>query len=360
MRHHKCGIPKNIDKKIPGSFLFIIPVFVISFNSFLFFSCVRAEPARMEFILGTICSVNLYGLGSESVYNEIFGRLREIENLMSVNIPSSEISRINAAAGIEPVRVSEETFNVIKRAVYFARLSEGAFDPSIGPVVILWGIGSGSERVPASGEIAELLPLVNWRNIELDEEAKTVFLTQCGMSLDLGAIAKGYAADEAAAIVKKALISRALIDLGGNIIITGEKKDASPWRIGVQNPEKQRGTALGYLQITAAPNESKTVVTSGTYERYFENDGIRYHHLFNPPLGYPAQNGLISVTVTADVSMDADALSTAVFVLGFEKGFALIESLDGIEAVFVFEDRSVRTTAGADFTLTDKTYFIKK
>ncbi|MCL2267095.1 MAG: FAD:protein FMN transferase, partial [Treponema sp.] len=113
-------------------------------------------------------------------------------------------------------------------------------------------------------------------------------------------------------------------------------------------------------QITAAPNESKTVVTSGTYERYFENDGIRYHHLFNPPLGYPAQNGLISVTVTADVSMDADALSTAVFVLGFEKGFALIESLDGIEAVFVFEDRSVRTTAGADFTLTDKTYFIKK
>ena len=340
--------------------------FLIPHSSFLIIlliSCSQTEPSRAEFALGTVCSVNLYEHGSKNLYDEIFNKLREIENLMSVNISSSDISRINAAAGKEPINVSEETFSVIKNAVYFARLSGGAFDPSIGPVVSLWGIGSGSEHIPGRQEIEKLLPLVNWRNIELHEDTRSVFLTEIGMALDVGAIAKGYAADAAAEIVKSAGTKRALIDLGGNIIIAGIKPDKSPWKVGVQNPFKQRGESIGYLQITMPQNTSlplKTIVTSGVYERFFEKDGIRYHHIFSPSLGYPVQNGLLSVTVTADISMDADALSTAAFVLGYEKSADLIDSLAGAEAVFVFEDRSVRLTSGADFTLTDSSYRVIK
>ena len=336
----------------------------------------------MEFALGTLCSVNLYEQGSENLYSEIFDRIRETENLMSVNIPSSDISRINAAAGITPVHIHEETFNVIKNAVYFAQISGGAFDPSIGPIVSLWGIGNddsrragnfasntvnftASSRIPDREKIEELLPLVNWRNIELYEDTGSVFLTQAGMALDLGAIAKGYAADEVVKIVEKAGIKRALIDLGGNIIAAGIKKDKKPWRVGIQSPDEARGEAIGYLQITtktALAEQSlpvKTIVTSGTYERFFEEDGIRYHHIFDPSLGYPVKNGIVSVTVIADISRDADALSTAAFVLGYEKGSALIESAAGAQAVFVFEDRSIRLTSGADFILTDNIYVIE-
>lgn len=343
-----------------GSFWFVLKILVL----IIFFSCSQIEPSHTEFALGTVCSVNLFEQGSKTLYDEIFNRICEIENLMSANIRSSDISRINAAAGIQPVNVSEETFFVIKSAVYIAMLSNGAFDPTIGPVVSLWGIGSAGEHIPYNYEIENLLSLVNWRNIELNESANSVFLTKHGMELDLGAIAKGYAADAASDIVKKAGIKRALIDLGGNIIIAGEKKDKSPWRVGLQNPYKTRGETIGYLQITM-PQDSqsltvKTVVTSGVYERFFEAEGNRYHHIFSPSLGFPVQNGLVSVTVTADVSMDADALSTAAFVLGYEKGSALIESLAGIEAVFVFEDRSVRLTSGADFILTDNTFSLKQ
>ena len=349
----------------------IIPCLFAVNIFFIFYSCLQAEPARSEFTLGTLCSVNLYEQGNNDVYKEIFDRIREIENLMSVNIPSSDISLINAAAGIAPVKVHEETFNVIKNAVYYARLSDGAFDPSIGPIVSLWGIGNDEPRheqlthVPGREEIEKLLPLVNWHFIRLYEDTSSVFFIHEGMALDLGAIAKGYAADEAAKIIERAGIKRALIDLGGNIIVAGVKKDRKPWRVGVQSPDKARGETIGYLQITTLTAEQeeslpvKTIVTSGTYERFFEENGIRYHHIFDPSLGYPVQNGIISVTVIADVSMDADALSTAAFVLGYERGSALVESITGTEAVFVFDDKSIRQTSGANFILTDKTYNIK-
>ena len=318
---------------------------------FFFSSCSRQESSRIELALGTVCAVSLFDNGQKSVYNDIFSRIREIENLMSVNIPSSDVSRINAAAGIEPVIVHEDVFKVIERAKYFAFLSGGAFDPSVGPIVSLWGIGGEDQRVPSQDEIDHALPLVNYRYIELDSEKRGVFLTQSGMALDLGAIAKGYAADEAAVIARRAGVKRAKIDLGGNIILIGTKKDKTPWRVGVQNPAQGRGSVLGILQVT-----EKTIVTSGVYERFFEEDGIRYHHIFDPSTGKPVKNNLLSVTLITDVSMDADALSTAVFVMGYEAGGKLLELFPGTEAVFVFEDKSVKTTQGVNFTLTDRTY----
>ena len=273
---------------------------------------------------------------------------------MSVNIPSSDISRINDNAGIAPVIVHEDTFNVIKRALFFAQASGGAFDPSVGPLVTLWGINGDNPAVPSREEIDRTLPLINWRNIIQDDETQSVFLTRRGMALDLGAIAKGFAADEAAKIIKKEKITRAKIDLGGNIIMLGERKDRRPWRVGIQNPGESRGSIIGVLQVP-----EKTIVTSGVYERYFEENGIHYHHLFSPSLGHPAQNRLLSVTVITDVSMDADALSTAIFVLGYDKGSDLLRSFPGTQAIFVFEDKSVRITDGLDFTITDKAYYIE-
>ena len=329
------------------------------FCLFLFFiliisSCARTESSRAEFALGTVCQITLFDRANERVYQNVFARIREIENLMSVNIPGSDVSRVNAAAGMEPVQVREDVYTVIERALYFAEISGGAFDPSVGPLVSLWGIGGDNPRVPKREEIDEALSLTNWRDIELDPVTRTVFLKRRGMALDLGAIAKGYAADEAAAIIKNSGIERAIIDLGGNIVILGENKDKRPWRVGIQNPLEKHGVYMGVLQIT-----ERTVVTSAMNERFFEKDGRRYHHILSTSDGYPAENGLLSVTIIAHNSMDADALSTTVFVLGYERGKELIESLPETEAVFILNDSNVRITQGANFTLTDQTFSLE-
>ena len=323
----------------------------------IIFSCTKTESSRAQFALGTVCHITLFEQGRDKVYNDVFARIREIENLMSVNIPSSDICRVNAASGIEPVRVHEETFTVIQRALYYAKLSGGGFDPSVGSLVSLWGIGSDTPRVPYQEKIDETLPLVNWRDIEIDPVTRSVFLKRRGMALDLGAVAKGYAADEAAAIIKNAGIERAIVDLGGNIVTLGQRSDKNPWRVGVQNPglNKGRGDYIGVLQVT-----EKSVVTSGVYERFFEEKGRRYHHIFLPESGYPVENDLLSVTIIARNSIDADALSTSIFVLGYERGRELIDSLPETEAVFIFNDASVRKTSGANFSLTDKTFRLEE
>jgi thiamine biosynthesis lipoprotein len=314
----------------------------------------RKEPSsQAEFVLGTVCTVNLYDQGRSGVYREIFDRLREIEDRMSVTLPGTELDRINANAGIGPVAVHADVFEVLEMAVRYAELSGGGFDPTIGPLVSLWNIGGDEPRLPSQEEIDALLPLVNWRDLELDREGLTVFLKKPGMALDLGAIAKGYAADEAAEILRKNRIKRAIIDLGGNILTYGEKRDRSPWRVGVQNPLDSRGVYIGIVEI-----REQTVVTSGVYERFFEAAGVRYHHILSPADGYPVRNSLLSVSIVTGRSVDADALSTAVFVLGYERGKALVESLEGIGVVFVFEDRSIRICGGAGFILTDESYRI--
>jgi len=318
----------------------------------LFFAgCARAEPSRAEFVMGTVCSVTLYDQAKTQVYRDIFSRLREIEDRMSFNLTDSDIARVNAAAGIAPVQVHDEVFDVIERALFYAEISGGAFDPTVGPLVSLWGIGGDDPRVPAQAEIDAVLPLINWRYVELDRERRTVFLRQPGMALDLGGIAKGYAADEAAAIIRKARLRRAIIDLGGNIMTLGVRQDGRPWRVGIQNPLDDRGAYIGIVEV-----RDKTVVTSGVYERNFEADGVLYHHIFSPFDGYPVANGLLSVTIIADTSIDADALSTAVFVMGYERGTALLESLENVEGIFVFEDMSVRKTKGVDLVITDESY----
>jgi thiamine biosynthesis lipoprotein len=339
------------------------------------FSCSGAEPARTEFVLGTVCAVNLYEGGSRKAYAAVFSRLREIDRMMSARtgafprnagaanspenglaengLAESDLERINRNAGREAVKVPEDLIAVLERALYYAELSGGAFDPTVGPLVKLWDIGAETPRIPGDDEIAAALDLVNWRDVQIDREQGTVFLRKPGMALDLGAIAKGYAADEAAALIKNSGIRRGIIDLGGNIFALGKRQGDMPWRIGVQDPGQERGGFLGVLLV-----QDKSIVTSGVYERYFEAGGRRYHHILSTQNGYPVDNGLLSVTIIADRSIDADGLSTTLFALGYEKGRALVESLPQAEAVFVFADKSVRGTAGAleNFSLSGDSY----
>jgi thiamine biosynthesis lipoprotein len=315
-------------------------------------SCSRPIASRTEFVLDTLCTITLYEYGKSSIYDEIFDRLREIEKSMSAHRKGTELDKINTAAGIAPVKVSADVFMVIETALNYASLSGGAFDPSIGPLVSLWDI-SGDPKLPGQEEIDRVLSLINWNDVELDRQNSTVFLKRPGMALDLGAIAKGYAADEAAAIIRKQGVPRAIIDLGGNILLVGVKKDRSLWGVGIQDPQSDRGDYIGIVRV-----REKTVVTSGIYERFFWADDVMYHHIFSPFDGYPVRNNLFSVTIITERSLDADALSTSVFVMGYENGSALVESLEGVEAVFVFVDQSIRITNGVDFTLTDDEYRI--
>ena len=334
-------------KKTAVLFLSALPVL------FSLTACLKTPESSSEFAFNTLCTITLYG-GRPAVFREIFERLRELENSLSIHIEGSDIDRINRAAGIEAVTVNDDVYFLIERALFFADLSGGAFDPGIGPVVSLWGITGDNPRLPAEEEINKALALVNRHEIILDPVTKSVFLAKPGMMLDLGAIAKGYAADEAALIIKKAKIKQAIIDLGGNILCVGSKQDNQPWNIGIQNPYGDRGVSLGYVRTG-----EKSIVSSGVYERFFEHEGERYHHIFNPADGFPVKNGLLSVTIISTLSLDADALSTAVFVLGFERGMKLIESFPDTEAVFVFDDYSIAVSEGADFILTDNDYKIK-
>jgi thiamine biosynthesis lipoprotein len=324
--------------------------FVFFSMALVFTGCAKAPPAQSEFVLGTVCAVNLYEKGTAGAYRKIFSRFREIEERMSANLADSELEHINQAAGKEAVSVHGDLLELVEKALYFADISGGAFDPTVGPLVKLWGIGSESPHIPAQEEIDSLLPLVSRREIEIDRAMGTVFLKKTGMRLDLGAIAKGYAADEVVRIIREEKIPRAIIDLGGNIFAYGEKKDGSPWRVGIQNPAGNRGSYIGIAEV-----RNKTIVTSGIYERFIEAEGKRYHHIRSPETGYPVDNGILSVTIIAALSVEADGLSTAVFVMGYEKGKALVESLDNAEAVFVMDDFTVRGTSGAlkSFTLTD-------
>ncbi|MCX8012779.1 MAG: FAD:protein FMN transferase, partial [Rectinema sp.] len=187
----------------------------------------------------------------------------------------------------------------------------------------------------------------------MDSAAQTVFLRRPGMRLDLGAIAKGYAADEIAQILANHKVKAAIIDLGGNILAFGAKKDKSPWRIGIQDPESERGE---YLGIVTGPQ--MTVVTSGVYERFFIENGTRYHHILSTRTGWPVDNGLLSVSIVSKRSIDADALSTSLFILGMEKGLALLKNFADTYAIFIDKDHKVYLSPGAEkiFTLISKTY----
>ncbi|MDO4925938.1 MAG: FAD:protein FMN transferase [Turicibacter sp.] len=309
-----------------------------------------------KFLLGTIINITLYDNPQQKIFDEIFDAIEEIETKMTINNAiTSEIIEINRQAGQQAVKVSQETFDVIKAGLNYSELAQGKFDITVGALVKLWEIGFEDAHVPSASEIEESLTLINYRNVELNEEELTVKLTQPNMMIDLGGIAKGYAADVAASILSKYGNQQAIINLGGNVYAYGEKANKDTWNIGIQNPNSSRGEYLGIAKV-----KNKSIVTSGTYERYFEQDGIIYHHILDPQTGYPVENNVMSVTIIADSSMTADALSTTAFALGVEEGLKLIESLDDVEALYVTADKRLYASSGFldCFELTDESFSI--
>jgi len=301
---------------------------------------VNNEIDKTFFALGTINNIRIFDSKKENVAEKAIERVAEIDNRMSAFKPESDISKLGANSGQSFQSIHKDTFQLIHKAVEFGDLSNGAFDITIRPLVDLWGINKKGSFVPSDFEIQKTLSLIDYQAIRLNPESWGVFLKKPGQALDLGGIAKGFAADEVKRILLEDGIQSALINLGGNVVTVGKRPDGQPWQIGIQNPLAPTGQYLGVLSAS-----DKTVVTSGSNERFFINDGIRYHHILDPRTGKPAQNSLLSVTAVCTCSADADALTTALFILGPEKSLPLLSKM-GAEAIFVSDDLTVTVTHG--------------
>ncbi|MGE5559562.1 MAG: FAD:protein FMN transferase [Chloroflexota bacterium] len=304
-------------------------------------------------MMTTQIEAKAYGRTARAALDEVFERLADIDRRMGTLGADSEIAKVNANAGIQPVKVSDDTFLVIQRALEYARKSEGKFDITVQPVVNLWGIGSERAKVPSASELAARVALVGYQQVQLDEANHTVYLPVKGMGIDLGGIAKGYAADEADRIMAEHRVKNALMNLGdSSIYLEGGRPGGQPWRIGIQDPENLEA---GYIGIIEAADEALS--TSGAYERFFIENGKRYHHIIDPASGMPAESDVLSATIISKQAIDGDALSTSVFILGRERGMAMIEQ-QGLDCIVITKDHAIWLTPGLEgrFELTSGDY----
>ncbi|AFL99823.1 membrane-associated lipoprotein involved in thiamine biosynthesis [Desulfitobacterium dehalogenans ATCC 51507] len=295
-----------------------------------------------DIAMGTVISQRVFGDNGQAAIDEALEKIRSLENLLTFNAPGGDVNKLNEYAGKQSVELQPETLLILKESKTIAELSGGAFDVTVGPIVKSWGIGTDNARIPSEAELKEQLPLVNYKNLII--EGNTAYLKQAGQMVDLGGIAKGYAGDAAVEVYKKLGITSAFINLGGNVVTVGSKPDGSLWTVGVRNPRpanEEDDQIVGMITVA-----DKAVVTAGDDQRFFEVDGVRYHHILNPHTGYPAQSDLMSVTLVTDSSLVADALDTAVYILGLEKGRAMLEKYGGVEAVFITRDKKIYITDG--------------
>ena len=319
-----------------------ILIFLIIISLFIFSGCSdnNEELPQAEssaFMMDTLIKMRAHGENAEKAVDESMKRIKEIEDLMSKTIESSEVYQINSNSG-QKVNISDDTELVLEKSLYYAELTEGKFDPTVGRLVELWGIGTENAKVPTEEEINEALNYVGHNKLHLYEDQAMV---EDEVELDLGGIAKGYAADEVRRISENNNIPSAFVNLGGNVLVIGRKVDGTKWRVGIQDPRQGRGNVMAIIEC-----EDKTIVTSGNYERYFEKDDTIYHHILNPDTGYPAQPGLLSVSIISENSFDADALSTSVFIMGLENGMNFIENLDEVEVMFITDELDVYLSSG--------------
>lgn len=292
--------------------------------------------------LNTVVQITIYDSQDRELLEEALALCDTYEQIFSRTAKTSELYQLNHAqlskVG-EGYMVSDPLAELIAEGLVYSDLSGGAFDITIEPLSSLWDFTSGDKIVPAQQELDRVKELVNYKKVSLS--GKQLFFEKEGMALELGAIAKGYIADQ----IKEFLISKgvksAIIDLGGNILCIGSRTDGEPFRIGIQRPFADRQEQIAVVEIA-----DKSVVSSGIYERFFEKNGVFYHHILNPKDGYPYENNLVSVTIISDESVDGDGLSTSCFALGLEGGMELVESLPDVQAIFITEDGEVHLSGG--------------
>lgn len=309
--------------------------------------------SRTELFMGTAIKITLYDGGSEEILDKAFKRVIDLEDLVSINKSGTEIVELNKNSGINPVKLSDDSFNIIEKGLEYSKASKGGYDITIGPLVKLWSIGLPEAKVPNENEIKEAIKHVDYSKLKINKDTNEVFLSEKGMMIDLGSIAKGYAADEIVKLLKEEGVTEAIVDLGGNIYALGKKEGNKNWKIGIQDPNTERGNVVGMVETY-----NKSVVTTGVYERFIEKDGVKYHHILNPKIGYPYKTDIAGVSIIADKSMDADALSTLIFTKGLDEGIKFIETLDGVDAIFIMNDRKVYITEGVrdSFKLTNESF----
>ncbi len=285
---------------------------------------------RAQMQMGTLVKITAVAR-SESVAQAAatagFAEIRRLEELLSTWIPTSELSRVNAAAGILPVHVSLETLTVVQRAIQAAEMTDGGFNIAIGPAVDAWNVIEG-HRIPTESELDALRPLVDLQAVHADMREQTIFLVKTGMRIDVGGIGKGYAADQAVEALRKAGAVAGVVALSGDIKTFGRLPEGKMFPVGVQHP-RQDGAVLAWIDL-----QDEAISTAGDYERFFERNGVRYHHILDPRTLQPARS-CQSVTVIAREGVWADGLDTGIFVMGPERGMELVEQLPDVEAIIV-------------------------
>lgn len=291
--------------------------------SFFLSSCTATENNKTsvtDYALGTIITVNIYDNNSESkaLAEDCIRAVRDFEKIVSFTDKESELFAVNETAYEQPVHISDILFDIIESSLEYCKKSGGAFDIGCGGLIELWGIGTENAHIPTDESLEKYINFRGYEHIVLDYENKTIFFTDERVKIHLGACAKGYAEDLAADFLRKSAVESALLDFGGSITTIGTKNNKG-FVIGVVNPRSEND----YLAKISLSDRS--VVTSGDYQRYFEADGVRYHHILDMNTGYPVSSDMNSVTVISESAFIADCLSTAVFVLGTDKGEALLE-----------------------------------
>lgn len=293
------------------------------------------------YVLGTLVQLKAYGKKSNIALQQAEEKLKQIDDKMSVFKNDSEISNINRNAGQGGQTVSSDTYFVIKEAIKYCKLCKGTFDITIRPIVAIWGIGKDKARIPKKSEIEQALKLVNYEDIVLEDDIRWIGLKHKHQQLDVGGIAKGYAADEVKNIFVKNNIKSAMINLGGNIFVLGKKKGGTNWKVGIQNPLGAREEFIGTIELS-----NKSIVTSGGYERYSVLGGKKFQHIIDPRNGCPSESDVISVTIISDLSIEGDGLSTGLYILGVKEGMKVLKDLKGVEAIFITSNKEVYITDG--------------
>ncbi|MBO4897430.1 MAG: FAD:protein FMN transferase [Clostridia bacterium] len=290
------------------------------------------EAQKTVYAMGTVMELRAYGKNADAALSAAEDEITRLDALLSRGFVNSEISEINKNGGGE---VSADTKAILQKGIKVSDKTDGAFDMCIAPLVDLWGFYSKEYHVPASAEIAEILPKTDYNNLIFGGESVNL---KNGAELDTGGIAKGYLSNRVIDIFKENGVDSAIISLGGNVQTLGKKADGSLWRVGIRDPE---GGLLGTLEAL-----DKAVITSGGYQRFFEEDGKTYHHIIDPQTGMPAESGLVSVTIISSDGAKADALSTAVFVLGKDKGVTLWKNEGDFDMVLMTDEGNIFITEG--------------
>jgi len=304
------------------------------------------------FYFDTVVSITLYE-ATDAQLDECFKLCEKYENMFSNTISDSDVSKITSAANkSKAATVSDETVELIDKAINYSEFSDGKFDITVGNLTSLWDFDNNTGTIPDEVDISKASDTVNYKNIEIN--GNTVKLNDTLGSLDLGGIAKGYVADKIKEYCIDNGIKNGIINLGGNILLIGDK-DGENYSIGIQKPFDENGETLVDVSIA-----DKSLVTSGNYQRYFEKNGKIYHHILSTSTGYPVKSDLYSVTVISDKSVDGDALSTICFIYGYEKANALINELSDVEAIFVDDSYNVYLTDGLTYTDQNKTTVVLK